>query len=196
MPNKKKFGSKAKGSKFEIDICRRLSKWIQGEERPELFWRSSQSGGRATIARRKGQKTKVDGDIMAIDSKGEFFTNLFFIENKSYRMINLTFFHEGKGEVTKWWTKLLQQSSEAKKLPLLIYKANGTKNYLVLEYQEKVFEELSLDVLSSQIVIKKNPNPKIYIFLLEEFLTKVSANEVKRLSKVISEGRKTIARGK
>jgi len=42
--------SKSKGSEFERQTCKDLSKWIQGTEKPYLFWREILSGGLATIS--------------------------------------------------------------------------------------------------------------------------------------------------
>lgn len=73
----------AKGSKFERKICKVLSKWWTGGERDDVFWRSSQSGGRATRRAKKGKKTYGSyGDIAAVDPIGEPLLKLFTIELK------------------------------------------------------------------------------------------------------------------
>lgn len=61
----------AKGATYERQFCRLLSEWWSpGND--DLFWRSSQSGGRATVRRRKGKSTRGHcGDISATDSEGE-----------------------------------------------------------------------------------------------------------------------------
>ncbi len=73
-----------KGSSFERDICKQLSIWWSGDEqRDDIFWRSSQSGGRATIRSRKGRTTAGSyGDITAIDKVGEPLIKVFTIELK------------------------------------------------------------------------------------------------------------------
>lgn len=72
-----------KGSEFEREICRILSRWWTSGERDDVFWRSSQSGGRAT------QRAKVNlttygsyGDITALDPIGAPLLRLFTIELK------------------------------------------------------------------------------------------------------------------
>ena len=73
-------GGGAKGAAFERDICRRLSMWWSGDkDRDDIFWRSSQSGGRATERAKKGKRTFGSyGDIAAVDPLGlpllKFFT--------------------------------------------------------------------------------------------------------------------------
>lgn len=67
-----------KGSSFERQICKALSKWWSGDDKKQVFWRSASSGGRAT--RVKG----IDqfGDIVAIEQSGFPLTNIVVIELK------------------------------------------------------------------------------------------------------------------
>ena len=68
----------SKGSAFEREISKSLSLWYTEGERDDIFWRSSQSGGRATTRAKKGKKTAASyGDITALDNRGEPFTDLF-----------------------------------------------------------------------------------------------------------------------
>jgi hypothetical protein len=61
----------AKGSRFERALCKRLSLWWTSGERDDVFWRSSQSGGRATTRRKAGKSTFGSyGDIAAVDPIG------------------------------------------------------------------------------------------------------------------------------
>lgn len=72
-----------KGSAFEREICKKLSLWWSEGDRDDIFWRSSQSGGRATLRARKGQSTYGSyGDIAAIDPIGEPLLKVFTIELK------------------------------------------------------------------------------------------------------------------
>lgn len=73
-----------KGSDFERVLCKQLSKWWSGAEaRDDIFWRSSQSGGRATQRLKSGKKTYGSyGDIAAVDPIGEPLLKLFTIELK------------------------------------------------------------------------------------------------------------------
>jgi hypothetical protein len=72
-----------KGSEFERSICKQLSLWWTDGERDDVFWRTSQSGGRATQRSKKGQKTYGSySDIAAVDPIGEPLLKLFNIELK------------------------------------------------------------------------------------------------------------------
>jgi hypothetical protein len=73
----------AKGSQFERDLCRTLSLWWSRDEHDDLFWRTSQSGGRATVRGRKGKTTTGHcGDIGATDAQGAPLLQVVSIEAK------------------------------------------------------------------------------------------------------------------
>lgn len=58
--------------------------WTKGENpRDDIFWRTSQSGGRATTRAKKGKTTAFShGDIAAVDPIGQPFLNKFTVELK------------------------------------------------------------------------------------------------------------------
>ncbi len=73
----------AKGSEFERKICRQLSLWWSGNQRDDLFWRTSQSGGRATTRMKTGKRTAgAYGDITAVDQDGAGLTKMWTLELK------------------------------------------------------------------------------------------------------------------
>jgi hypothetical protein len=75
-----------KGSSFEREICKRLSKWWTYDSRDDIFWRSSMSGGRSTVRFRQGLRTAGgDGDICALDPIGQPLLKLFTVELKRGR---------------------------------------------------------------------------------------------------------------
>jgi len=77
---------RGKGSSFERTLCRELSLWWSKGKRDDIFWRTSQSGGRATTRSKKGKKTFGQyGDIQAVDPKGQPLINLCTIEAKRGR---------------------------------------------------------------------------------------------------------------
>lgn len=74
-----------KGSAFEREIAKQLTAWWLGDPMADVvFWRSSQSGGRATARKKKGQKTNRAhcGDIAAIDPVGKPLTDFMTLELK------------------------------------------------------------------------------------------------------------------
>lgn len=81
----------SKGGEFERDFSKKFSKYITGGERDDLFWRSSQSGGRATMRAKKGKTTAGSyGDITAIDADYAYITETICFElKKGYNGTNL-----------------------------------------------------------------------------------------------------------
>ena len=76
----------AKGSSFERMICKQFSLWWSGGQRDDIFWRSCQSGGRATERAKKGKTTFGSyGDITAVDPIGGPLIKAFTIELKRGR---------------------------------------------------------------------------------------------------------------
>ncbi len=76
----------AKGSQFERDIARQLSLWWTDGKDDAVFWRTSQSGGRATQRGKKGQHTFGHyGDISAVNPIGQPLVQFFTIELKRGR---------------------------------------------------------------------------------------------------------------
>lgn len=76
----------SKGSDFEREFCTRLSLWWTEDSnnpRDDVFWRTQNSGGRATT-RAKQHKTTAGqyGDIAATCPEGQPFTELFTVELK------------------------------------------------------------------------------------------------------------------
>lgn len=72
-----------KGGQFERDVSRELSEWWTHGTRDDIYWRTSQSGGRATTRRKKGKSTKNQcGDITATDPIGLPLVQLMTIELK------------------------------------------------------------------------------------------------------------------
>lgn len=76
-----------KGASFERNICRELSEWwssgIGKTKEDDYFWRSSQSGGRATQRAKSGKKTFGSyGDITALNPLGAPLIKYFTIELK------------------------------------------------------------------------------------------------------------------
>jgi hypothetical protein len=81
----KKGGGKGKGSSFERKVCVLLSLWVTNGKKKDAFWRSSMSGGRATIHVKRGDKNRQAGDIAAVAPEGHQFTDVFFAECKHVR---------------------------------------------------------------------------------------------------------------
>lgn len=83
MPKKRKRRCAGKGSSYERDFCRLLTQWWKPGAKDVIFWRASQSGGRATFRGRKGKRAGFGhGDIVAVQPAGETLIDLITFEIK------------------------------------------------------------------------------------------------------------------
>ena len=103
-----------KGSQYERDTCKKLSLWwTQDLDKPrdDVFWRTSQSGGRATTRAKKNIKTAYSyGDVTFIDPIGKPFIDSCLVELKrgyTNSISVLDFLDSGKATplLYKWYEK-------------------------------------------------------------------------------------------
>lgn len=116
---------KSKGSSFERKVCSRLSLWVTNKKMKDVFWRSSMSGGRATVIRARGGENRQAGDICSVAPEGHVLTDFYFFECKHVRNIGLqAFILSGKGPIAGWWKQACKQAKEHNREPVLIAKGN------------------------------------------------------------------------
>lgn len=122
-------GPKSKGANWEREVCRRLSRWVTHGKREDVFWRSSMSGGRATVYRKKGRKSadSAAGDICALLPEGRPLLETFFIECKATKdiMLEAYLFDAAVGKRADHWDKPKSQAAAHGLLPLVVLKRNG-----------------------------------------------------------------------
>lgn len=126
-------GSKAKGSSFERRVCKELSLWVSGGEHEDVFWRSAMSGGRATVASRRGVKLRRQaGDITATAPEGHVLTDRFYIEVKHVKALDfLSFFTRNTGSLAKYWKTAKREARRHGLLPMIIAKQNSLPTILM-----------------------------------------------------------------
>lgn len=123
---------KAKGSNYERAICKQLSLWVSGGEQADIFWRSAMSGGRATVARQKGQHVRQAGDIAAVAPEGHALCSTHFIELKHYKDLDIdAFFFTGKGRLAKFWQIAVREAQKYHSQPILIARQNRTPDVVL-----------------------------------------------------------------
>ena len=132
---------KGKGSQFERDLCTRLSQWWTKDERDDVFWRSTISGGRATARSAKGKKTYGQyGDIQAVDPIGEPLLKAVTIEAKcGYRSVAFSDLLDAGYRMKPIWWKWLDQIKVAREQAdsaswLLIVKRDRRDVIVVMPY--------------------------------------------------------------
>lgn len=129
----RKGGGPAKGSKFERDICKRLSQFVDPSSTEPIFWRSASSGGRATIQNKGGIKnTRQLGDIIPTGTEGAWLAEYFIVECKHNKKLDLeNFFIKQTGKLWKFWKKLKKDCKQHERAPLLIARQNNTPTLLI-----------------------------------------------------------------
>ena len=126
-------GSKQKGASFERDACRLLSLWVSHGKSEDLFWRSAMSGGRATVARKKGKVlARQAGDISAVAPEGHVLTDRYYIELKHVKDLQLLqFFFKGTGHLHKFWETADREARAHNRRPLVIARQNKMPTLLI-----------------------------------------------------------------
>lgn len=121
----RKGGGKQKGASFEREVAVALSKWASRGEREDLFWRSSMSGGRATVARKRGTKLASQaGDLSCINPMGQPFLDKFYVELKHYKDLSYQGLITNTGYLVKFWNQAQTEANCYVKQPMLIAKQN------------------------------------------------------------------------
>lgn len=122
-----------KGSEFERAFSKELSLWWTDGERDDIFWRSSQSGGRATTRAQRGRRTATQsGDICAIDPIGQPLIAVMTLELKrGYRDANpATLVTRATTAAQQVWESWIQQAVEA-------CERNESQHWMVVAKQDR-----------------------------------------------------------
>lgn len=144
-----------KGSKFERDICKRMSLWYSHDERDDIFWRTAGSGARATVRMKEGKMTADSaGDICAIHPSGKRFTRLCIFElkrgysakNRSRGVSILTIvdklIKEKEPILLEWYKKLQKELKQHKrKFGFIIFQRDRKNPCIAMDSQ--VFDYLN-----------------------------------------------------
>ena len=175
-----------KGGQFERDICKQLSLWWTRNERDDVFWRTSQSGGRATTRRKKGMSTSdSSGDLQAQSTVGRAFTRHFLVEIKrgysqklspSERVGILPILdnlptQKREPVLLEWWRKALKECIEDnRKWPMIIFKRDRSQTCIVISqalYRQLVKKNklYKYDIIGIAVW-----DVEIYVLRFEEFL--------------------------
>ena len=150
----RKGGGKQKGNSFERDCCKKLSRWITNGKRDDCFWRSSLSGGRATVAKKAGKEVRQSGDITAVSPEGHSLTDRFFIECKFYSDLQIdSFLLQYKGNLARFWTHCVKQAKQHERSPMLIARQNHKPALVIVNWLIQVCDLKPLIVTSAGIEI-------------------------------------------
>lgn len=143
-------GGHSKGAAFERAVCRDLSLWLTAGQHDDLLWRSAMSGGRATVRFKKGRASRSQaGDISPISGVGEKLTDLFLLECKHYRDLQMIGLYLGLTTgIHKHWKETVEDAQRHKKWPMLIAKQSRTPTFVLLDQRGLDFCDLQNHVIA------------------------------------------------
>lgn len=190
---------KGKGSAFEREICKTLSLWWTKDKRDDVFWRSSNSGGRATVRHRTGQSTFGQyGDVQATDPIGQPLINVCTIELKrGYSKENIHDILDSRpSKNPKMYEKfIIQASADHKKAKSMYWMLIARRDrhlpmiYIPMKFyralRKEVFDsyrEHLPDNIKTSIFLKWKKKI-IYGCRLDEFLKVIKPKIIKRMDK-------------
>lgn len=120
----KKGGGKNKGSEFEREVGRILSRWISDGKKDDLFTRTVTSGGKFTTALKKGKSSGEAGDLMGANPMAYEFSSRILVECKHWNRLDFSDFLLGYGELYKALLHTQTQACIVKKQWMLIVRQN------------------------------------------------------------------------
>ena len=119
-------GGKAKGSAYEREIAKKISLFLTEGKNPDTVWRSSNSGGKATVT-----KSMIGcGDLQSISEESKKFFSIFSLELKNYKELNLLDFQKENFILNKWWEQASTDAKRANKIPLLIIRISRKGDFV------------------------------------------------------------------
>lgn len=186
---------KRKGNAFERDICRELSLWWTAdldEPRDDIFWKTSNSGGRATARTKSSKKTHGQyGDVCAIDPIGQPLVSLLTLELKSgYSRFTFADLidkpaHAKQQQYEVWFEKAQKDSEASGSAGWLLITRRDRRVPLVF-MTSRVADKLKIDnegLPCGQIeCISGGLCHQIVVMTLEEWLTSVAPEHITNLA--------------
>ena len=164
--------SKNKGSSFERLISKKISLWYSNGEKDDLFYRTSNSGGRFTVRINKGKETSGQhGDVCSYSSESELFSKNILIECKHYKDADLwSLFTESKGDnIFNWWKEAVKESVDSKTEPMLVVRQNNRPILLLTSTRLTKLISLSSNLTPYMQILSMEMLPSVYKF--EDFLS-------------------------
>ena len=170
-----------KGSSWERDISRFLTKWITGQDKDLYVWRSPGSGGLATKIANFGNKV-ISGDVIALRPEAAVLLDVFSVECKNgypgadpFKCIMST-----KGDDLKdFWTQACRDADRAEKLPMLIFKKKGVRGNPFVGVCDRGLKKFKVDDLESLSLNFSKLLPVLHMFDLDKFFSTISYKDFK-----------------
>ena len=180
-------GGSRKGGGFEREMAKWLSSFWSLGSNQDLCWRSSSSGGRVKLNKRK-MSHLVYGDLSPISADMEPFFNKFCVELKHYKELTADDLLGAPGSnILKFINQTVDEADGSNRWPILIYKANFYPTRIVIrdvtvnEFWDCLSGKPPRHLTFTGMVkrFKVEAMIKFYIFNLEELAAIVDANKLR-----------------
>ena len=145
---------RSKGASFELDTSKKLSMWWYGVKK--AIRRTPLSGG--------WSKTIASGDLIC-EFEDSWPFSVECKHNKSWSFNEL--FSENLGMIGKFWSQCVKESPK-NKIPILIFRGNYGKTYVMIKKSDMVVSESILD--GKIVLLKDQFNDQVLIFLFEAII--------------------------
>lgn len=175
-----------KGADLEREVCKLLSEWWTNGQDDAVFWRTSQSGGRATSRRKKGRETfGQHGDIAAVNPIGLPFLRAFAVEVKrgyTEKLDLLACFDRKEGSAAPLAVKWIEQARKSKEASgadsfLIIFRRDRRNTMVLVEGHASTFSYLAL---RNQFTVRVGLHQSLSLMTMEEFLQVFRPGEIRR----------------
>jgi len=169
-----------KGSAWERDVSKYLSKWLTGSEKPYQYWRMPGSGMIATISE---ENVGLTGDIKSLTTESAFLTDIFSLELKTgypkTSFIQL-FANLKNFNIEKFWEQCTIDADKSDKRPMLIYKKLGRKPIVGIDLfvENKFFIYLSR-LASMSIRFQDSKFETVVFYDFKDFFDKITPDIIK-----------------
>ena len=172
----------AKGSDFERNISRFLTKWLTGKTKPYMFWRSDASGGLATMHE---ENVHMTGDIKNLHPDSQFLTDIFSIECKNgYPSTSFwQHFNTTKFGIENFWLQSIDDATKAGKHPMLIYRKKGRRIIVGIDkyIQEKLNKRLKGLNYIGVCWGSEDACESCFLYDMQDFFDRVKPDDIRRL---------------
>lgn len=174
----------AKGGQWERDVCKKLSKWVDGEEKPYKFWRGSGSGGNFTKDNLVGER--FAGDVYHVREEGRFLIDRFTIEAKngySNASLDKHLKYNKADPLKSFWEQVINDAVSTNKYPMLVYKKKGMPIPWIGICPD-IYKKLSKYLKGGRFIHlywNDNDLPDTYFFDFDYFLECITPDIIKKI---------------
>lgn len=178
-----------KGQAWERKLAKVLSRWWTGGENDSVFWRTPNSGGRATARTKSGKKSKnTYGDLLATDPDGQPLVDLVCLElKKGYSTDHIHSLLDMRGGTPlplygKWFVKI-QETARAAGVPHWMLIAKRDRRESLVFFSLSMWKDLINDAATLPLQLELEGIPSVGGCTLHDFLRWVRPNDVRKALK-------------